>query len=577
MARSTGEASRWDRRSAARPELALGATSAFAIALVLAASGQAATVTGLTIDDAEGGARIGIASDAPLDYDLDTGPDQRSVILDLHGGLDLAALSASAADDFVAGYAVERVGADRVRVVIDTTRSVQVGRVVAQRDGASGHRVVLHLIALESHAGTAAPAQNEADIFAHAVPPSPFKPGGRLVAQAAAPAPAARTEPATASVESVQEMARQAVPATAVRRAVLRPSEAEDAGGVDVASLFATRFVGSPERGVTLHQSNRVPTTGGDAAAGANTPDEAGAGAAEERPRAAGQFEVDPDAAERALERTLVAEGALLLRPGQFEVEPSVRYLRDEQDDIPFPVSVGGDLVIANQRVRRDDYRVALDARAGLPFDSQFEVSLPYQWVDSDRTANLGPAGRFTSDESGSGFNDLSLGVAKTIFRERGWRPDLIARVTWDTGTGNDEDNGVALDGGFQAVRGNLTVLKRQDPLAFVATASYQRTFENNDIEPGDELGLGVQAVLAASPETSLRFGFAQTFADNIKFNGDKIDNSNQTQGTLSIGASTILAQGVLLDASFGVGVNDDAPDYFVRFGLPIRFNTPIF
>jgi hypothetical protein len=43
------------------------------------------------------------------------------------------------------------------------------------------------------------------------------------------------------------------------------------------------------------------------------------------------------------------------------------------------------------------------------------------------------------------------------------------------------------------------------------------------------------------------------------------------------IGASSILGQGILLDVSSGIGLTNDAPDYFVQIAIPIRFNLPFF
>ncbi|EAR21780.1 hypothetical protein [Nitrococcus mobilis] len=51
-------------------------------------------------------------------------------------------------------------------------------------------------------------------------------------------------------------------------------------------------------------------------------------------PTASGQFQVDEEAAERALERTLVVQGALLLPFGLAEIQPSFSYTRSELDEL---------------------------------------------------------------------------------------------------------------------------------------------------------------------------------------------------------------------------------------------------
>lgn len=47
--------------------------------------------------------------------------------------------------------------------------------------------------------------------------------------------------------------------------------------------------------------------------------------------------------------------------------------------------------------------------------------------------------------------------------------------------------------------------------------ASYGTTFEKDAINPGDQLGFSVGALLAASPETSLRVILNQTFVTELE------------------------------------------------------------
>lgn len=305
----------------------------------------------------------------------------------------------------------------------------------------------------------------------------------------------------------------------------------------------------------------------------AKAPPSPDAGVAKPAP---GAVEVDEQAAERALERTLVAGGALLLPAGQVEVEPSFTYTRRDDNDIPVLVDVGGgDLVLANQRVKRNELQPAVGLRVGLPWDSQLELSLPYNITEQEEVLNLGAAGRDTRDGWGNGLGDLSVGLAKTVLREGVVRPDLIARVTYNTGTGDKNDNGITLDGGFSSLTGSLVALKRQDPLAFVGSAFYQKAFDEDNINLGDQYGFTLGTLLAASPETSLRFQLQTTFNDDTEIDGTTINDSDQVQGILVIGASSILGRGVLLDVAGGIGLTDDAPDYFVTISLPIRFDLP--
>lgn len=290
-----------------------------------------------------------------------------------------------------------------------------------------------------------------------------------------------------------------------------------------------------------------------------------------------GQFEVVEEEIDRALERTLVQTGVLLLPFGQAEIEPYFDYTRRE-DNLPVLFADNGTVSLGNQEVRRNEFVTGQILRVGLPLDSQVELGLPYRYVDQSVTTPVGGGRRVTQDGSGHGMGDLSVGLAKTLVRENGgWWPDLVARVTWDTDTGNTTDNDVVLGGGFTELRGSLSAIKRQDPLAFVGGVSYEKTFENDNIEPGDELGFNIGTVLAASPGTSLRLALNQSFIDNTKFDGEGINGSDRVIATATLGASVILGPGVLLDIAADIGLTDDAPDYAARASLPIRFNLPVY
>ena len=290
---------------------------------------------------------------------------------------------------------------------------------------------------------------------------------------------------------------------------------------------------------------------------------------------APGQFTVDEQAAERALERTLVSTGALLVPFGQVEVQPTFNYTRREED-VPAIAQVDTSVSFPTRKVKRNELTGTLDLRAGLPWDSQIEFSLPYNYAQDQQILNLLSAGRETKNRSGSAIGDLRAGIAKTIVRESGWRPDLIARVTYDSNTGQKRSNDVPLNGGINELTGEVDLLKRQDPLAFVASGFYTNTFEDNGFKAGNEVGASLAAFLAASPETSLRFQLQQTFQDDVKVNNRVVNDSDQVQGLIIMGASSILGRGILLDISSGIGLTSDAPDYFVQIALPIRFDLPV-
>ena len=290
-------------------------------------------------------------------------------------------------------------------------------------------------------------------------------------------------------------------------------------------------------------------------------------------PRPQQGLDVDELAAERALERTLVETGALLLAAGQAEVSPSTSFVHRDQR---VPIAAGGG--VFETRVRRDEFTFGLQMAAGLPFDSQFEINIPYDLVRQDLSLRGGGSPIDAEDDWGNAIGDVSVGLAKTVWRENGgWAPDIIVRGIYDSNTGERFDNGVPLGGGFHTLRGQVVALKRQDPLAFTAAFTYSYTLEDDDLQPGQDFFLSLGANLALSPETSLSVSLNQSYTDKFEVDGDRISGSDQIAATFSFGGSAIIAPRTLLRLTTSIGLTDDSPDYGVRASVGYRFNLPFF
>jgi hypothetical protein len=254
---------------------------------------------------------------------------------------------------------------------------------------------------------------------------------------------------------------------------------------------------------------------------------------------------VDPARAERALERSLVQSGGLLLRPGRLELEPSLRQGRRESgtNDI-------------------DTLSADLALRWGLPSDSQLELGLPYHYV---REQDPGTG----ASSSTSGLGDLRIGLAKTVMREAGSRPDLIARLTWDTRSGEDESR---ISSGFDELRVSFTAIKRQDPLVFLGALAYEHALEHDGVQPGGAILPSFGAFVAMSPRTSMRFVLSQSFRQETEVNGATASGTDQTAALFTVGGSSLLGPGTLLDLAVDIGLTRDTDDYAVRLAVPIRF-----
>ncbi len=294
---------------------------------------------------------------------------------------------------------------------------------------------------------------------------------------------------------------------------------------------------------------------------------------------APGQFTVDEQASQRALERTLAKSGVLLLPTWYLDSDLNFTFThREDQNFIQSKDNQGHDISLASGKSRQNLFDPSIAFRLGLPFDSQLEFTLPYRFIDQ---SNIMPSLAGDIKANGSGLGDVQVGLAKTLLKEEQWWPDLIARVSWNTDSGDATDGDVGLGGGLHRVTGSLTALKRQDPLAFSFNARYTKAFTKKDYfpggngsyNPGDTLAFSIGAQLAASADTSLLIALDQSFSSNIERGSQTIAGSNQNIGVLLIGASSIVSRNLFVNLTVGMGLTDDAPDYTAGITLSNRTN----
>lgn len=299
--------------------------------------------------------------------------------------------------------------------------------------------------------------------------------------------------------------------------------------------------------------------------------------AAAQSKKGPGSFEVDEEAAERALERTLVQTGALLLPFGQAEVQPYANYIRFETEQPTLLNDLENNIFgVANVRNRRNDIETGVFFRVGLPFETQAELSVPARVINQSSVIG------FINQETGSStthmLGDVRVGLAKTLLRESAWLPDIIGRITWDTATGKQTLSNPQLGGlgtGFNELTFSATALKRQDPLAFTGTLSYRKTFKKDGFELGDVYSLALGATLAASPQTSLSLGIQQSFIDGAKVFGNSIPGTDNINSIFTFGAASIIGSRLFFTTNAGIGLTKNSPDYFISVAIPLRLDVP--
>jgi hypothetical protein len=184
----------------------------------------------------------------------------------------------------------------------------------------------------------------------------------------------------------------------------------------------------------------------------------------------------------RALERTLVRQGALVLAPWSFEIEPEASYVHWDR---------------SRSAIRRE-FEGNLALRAGLGWRSQLELRLPYRQVE-------------TATAEATGAGNAELAWSTQLVRE-GRAPGLIGVLGWSARAENDGLDGELPTGsGFDVLQAGLTAVRTRDPLVFFAGASYavsqSREIAGTKVQPGEILGLRFGSALAASPHTSANVG----------------------------------------------------------------------
>jgi hypothetical protein len=391
---------------------------------------------------------------------------------------------------------------------------------------------------------------------------------------------AAHAQTSEPTIEQLQKEVRQrdAIIQSLVRR--VEKLERQVGTGASAAAnpvAVPTRSVARSQAGVQPPTPTVATLEPAPAAAGPKTSPASSTGATQQaadtnppatnppatNPPAPGQFEVNPEAAERALERTLVATGNLLVPQGFGEVEPLFSYTRREN-----PTQV-----LFN--VNRNELSWALDMRFGLPWESQFEIVLPYNLAQQQVTDIRFAPPQQLLNSWGNSFGDLTVGLAKTFVHESGWIPDLLARVNYEIPTGPENSNGVPLTSRRSLLAFSVTALKRQDPLVFVATGGYTKSYQIGQMNLGDQVNFLTGVFLASSPETSLRAVLQNNFVQDVRLNDITFRGSDTVQSILTFGASSILGRGILVDLQAGIGLTTAAPKYTVILSGTYRFGVP--
>ena len=280
-----------------------------------------------------------------------------------------------------------------------------------------------------------------------------------------------------------------------------------------------------------------------------------------------------------ALENTLIERGGLLLPLWAYSIEPSLSYIQSSAENIVvdgftiFPVLVVGDIV--SERVVRDLTVFNLTYRLGLPWNTQFDLRIPYghqkfRSFSADGTEE-------TLNDNGPG--DIEVGLSAQLYQGQGRWPDVEASLRYKSDSGNSpfdaEDGDIFVGTGYKSFNLLLTAVKVNDPVVYFGgidyTSNRSTTQSIGKFNPGDSWGFNLGLAIALNLNNSISFAYDQHFTQKSRLDGIKLPGSYSTTGIFSIGSTYSLTDTSTIDFSVGIGVTEDSPDLLVSMALPFR------
>jgi hypothetical protein len=279
----------------------------------------------------------------------------------------------------------------------------------------------------------------------------------------------------------------------------------------------------------------------------------------------------------RALERSLVLTGGLLLPKWTPELQPSLSYNYASTSGLQIAPTGQNTSTIFAQDIRTHFLTYNTTFRLGLPWASQVQLDVPVNY----ESAQLNTAG-VSRSKSAAGLDDIQVTLSKQFLQDRDWQPGLIGSVSYRAPTASnnlinlENSLGSASTLGFPGVGIGFTAVKRHDPLVFFGGYTHSFNFSEQrrgiEVTPGDTDGFNLGGIFAVSPDVSLRTQFEVSYTGDFKAAGTTLAGSGFTTGIVSFGGSVALSNSTLLDVVLGAGVTSSSPDFTATVSLPIRY-----
>lgn len=297
---------------------------------------------------------------------------------------------------------------------------------------------------------------------------------------------------------------------------------------------------------------------------------------------------------ERPPEVALLERGAILLRPGTVQIEPSVEYSEFSADRIAIAgFSIFEAIIIGTIRVdqlRRDVLTAALTGRAGLMDRVQADVRVPGVYRADREVLGIATPGARERTTSVWGLGDISGGISVQPIIGDGFWPDIIVRVHGQAPTGTNPfeieteriDNRTFLvepptGSGFYSAGATVTSVWRLDPAVVFMGGGYTLNFAREfsgfgRVDPGDSINYFSGMNLALTERVSVNLVFNAERTETTDQNDVDLPGSSFTDARLSAGASVGITPSMALLVSAAAGLTESSPDFTFTVSLPMTF-----
>jgi hypothetical protein len=298
---------------------------------------------------------------------------------------------------------------------------------------------------------------------------------------------------------------------------------------------------------------------------------------------------------QKPLEQLLLEQGAILLRRGTLQVEPSIDYSHFSSDRVAisgltiFEAIIIG--LIQVDKLDRDLVTGTLTTRYGLLDRVQVEAKVPYVYRHDRETLAVGTGEERERTIDGHGIGDVEASILGQAFIGTEVLPDVILKLRGRFPTGRSPfdveteqtPGGTRLKelptgAGFYTINPGITLVWRIDPVVFFVGGSYSfnlaREFGGfGKVDPGDTVEFFAGLNLAVSDRVAVNMSFVNQRTGSTKQDGDSRSGTSFTDARLIFGSSIAVRPNMSLLLSVGAGLTRESPDYSVTFSIPISFS----